>query len=201
MKKYTSIFGLLALAFFLTACGNDEPVAGTEPTDEMQQAAMAQQESAKQVLPDGFVYDINGNIIKKASDPSSTAYYVQLPDGKVVMMDELAQGLQTVYFDFDKYNLTSIAQNKVQQNSEFLQSNAPGINLRIEGNTDEWGTDEYNYALGLKRALSVRNALVENGVDQSKTVLVSYGESKPICSDKTKKCWGENRRVEFKLVP
>ena len=69
--------------------------------------------------------------------------------------------------------------------------------IRVEGNTDEWGNDEYNFALALKRASSARDALVSNGVPAETVKLVSYGESKPVCSEKTKECWQKNRRVDF----
>ncbi len=93
-------------------------------------------------------------------------------------------------------------QRVVDNNANVLLSPAIGtLSVRIEGNTDEWGTDEYNYALGLKRAVAVRESLVAKGVDQNKTILVSYGESKPTCTSKTRECWAENRKVTFKILP
>ncbi len=71
------------------------------------------------------------------------------------------------------------------------------IALKIEGNCDEWGSDEYNFALGLKRAKSAKDALVEEGLDASKITTVSLGESNPKCTAKTEECWQQNRRVEF----
>ena len=70
--------------------------------------------------------------------------------------------------------------------------------VKVSGNTDEWGTDEYNYALGLKRANSVKDVLVANGV-VANVSLVSLGESSPVCTEKTKDCWSKNRRVEHDL--
>ena len=90
----------------------------------------------------------------------------------------------------------------IDNNVDVLRSPIVGdLLVRIEGNTDEWGTDEYNYALGLKRAVAVRDALVAKGVSRSKTVLISYGESKPTCTNQTKECWAENRKVTFKILP
>lgn len=110
--------------------------------------------------------------------------------------------LENIYFDFDQFSIRSDMQSSIDADAEILKSVAAApLNARIEGHTDEWGTDEYNYALGLKRAASVRDALVAKGVNQDKTILVSYGESKPTCSDKTKECWAENRKVTFKMLP
>ncbi|WP_300955751.1 OmpA family protein, partial [Helicobacter rodentium] len=93
-------------------------------------------------------------------------------------------------------------QTNVERDARILTSISAGtLSVRIEGNTDEWGTDEYNYALGLKRAVAVKNALVAQGVEEAKTTLVSYGESKPTCTAKTRECWAENRKVTFKMLP
>ncbi len=69
----------------------------------------------------------------------------------------------------------------------------------IEGNTDEFGTDEYNYALGTKRAIAVRDALVVKGMSRDSIRVVSFGESKPICMDKTRDCYQKNRRSDVKV--
>ncbi|MCI5968760.1 OmpA family protein [Helicobacter sp.] len=110
--------------------------------------------------------------------------------------------LQDVFFDFDKFIIRPDMQSVVDNDANVLKSQAMGqLTIRIEGNTDEWGTDEYNYALGLKRAVAVKEALVSKGVEEGRTILVSYGESKPTCTAKTKECWAENRKVTFKMLP
>ncbi|MFA6756952.1 MAG: OmpA family protein, partial [Sulfurospirillaceae bacterium] len=78
---------------------------------------------------------------------------------------------------------------------------AVNLSIKVEGNCDEWGTDEYNYALGLKRAKSVKDALIAEGVPSDRIMVVSYGESNPVCSESNKDCWAKNRRAEFKLLP
>lgn len=112
--------------------------------------------------------------------------------------------LESVHFGFDKYNLTddmrSIATtnyNKISQTQQAYE----GLKVKLEGNCDEWGTDEYNYALGLKRAKTAKDALVADGMDPNKIVLVSYGESNPICTQKNTTCWKMNRRVDYRLLP
>ncbi|WP_104721186.1 OmpA family protein [Helicobacter mesocricetorum] len=110
--------------------------------------------------------------------------------------------LGNVFFNFDQFTIRPDMQKVVDNNVDILLSPAVGtLSVRIEGNTDEWGTDEYNYALGLKRAVAVRDSLVAKGVSQDKTILVSYGESKPTCTSKTRECWAENRKVTFKMLP
>ncbi|WP_304421781.1 OmpA family protein, partial [Helicobacter japonicus] len=74
-----------------------------------------------------------------------------------------------------------------------------GAKVVLEGHTDSYGSDAYNYALGTKRANAVKNALTARGVNASQIKTVSYGESKPTCTVDTPQCNQENRRVEFKL--
>lgn len=110
--------------------------------------------------------------------------------------------VQTVYFDFDKFNIKGDMQSAINTNAGlFNQSEAQALSVKVEGNCDEWGTDEYNYALGLKRAKAAKDALVKQGVAADRITVVSYGESNPVCTDKTKACDAQNRRAEFKVLP
>ena len=117
-------------------------------------------------------------------------------------ISEVEKKIKTVYFDFDKSFVRDDQWGTVISNSNVLnKGRIQAHNFVIEGHCDEWGTDEYNYALGVKRAVAVKDALVSKGVSESKIVLVSYGESKPTCTEKTRECWAENRKVTFKMLP
>lgn len=109
--------------------------------------------------------------------------------------------LGSIYFDFDQFTVTSAMQKKITNDADAAKVAVAKYNIKLEGNCDEWGSDEYNFALGLKRVDSVKKGLIANGVDASKITMVSYGESNPTCSDKTQECWANNRRVDFKLLP
>jgi len=114
----------------------------------------------------------------------------------------LENDINKIYFDFDKYNIREDMESKIRSNARLLNSmNARDFSIKIEGNSDEWGTDEYNYALALKRAKSVKSALVSEGVDAQRIMLVSYGESNPAVNESNKAAWDLNRRAEFKLLP
>ena len=116
-------------------------------------------------------------------------------------MSDAESKLSSVHFAFDKYNLTSETEAKVSKDAEVTKSIASEYNIKLEGNCDEWGSDEYNFALGLKRADTVKKALVAEGIDASRISMVSYGESNPVCTAQTKECYAKNRRVDFKLLP
>jgi len=114
----------------------------------------------------------------------------------------LENSVNKIYFDFDKYYIRPDMEAQIKSNARLLNAmNAKDFSIKIEGNCDEWGTDEYNYALGLKRAKSVKESLISFGVDAKRIMIVSFGESNPACKESNKDCWNKNRRAEFKLLP
>ena len=116
-------------------------------------------------------------------------------------ISEIESKLPTVYFDFDKYEIKPAMQEKIDAAAEMGTTVAKDLKVKLEGNCDEWGSDEYNFALGLKRADAVKKTLVADGVEASRISMVSYGKSNPVCTEHTKECWAKNRRVDFKLLP
>jgi peptidoglycan-associated lipoprotein len=106
--------------------------------------------------------------------------------------------VQSVLFDFDKFNIRADMQPVVEGNAK-LTSALTEAKVKLEGNTDERGTDEYNYALGLKRANSVKAAYVAKGIAEAKMSTVSLGEGNAVCKESTEECWAKNRRVDTKL--
>ena len=104
-------------------------------------------------------------------------------------------GVKSIFFALDKYSIDD-------QNRQIIKGNSKALsnfnkNIKVEGNCDEWGSDEYNFALGLKRAKAAKDALVEDGVPDAKISLVSLGESNPQCKEQNEECWKLNRRVDF----
>ena len=101
-----------------------------------------------------------------------------------------------INFDYDKYNLTDQSTKTLAENGAVLMEN-PSINILIEGHCDERGTEEYNLALGEKRALTARDFLVRFGIAKSRISIISYGEERPIDPDSNEAAWAKNRRAEF----
>ena len=104
-----------------------------------------------------------------------------------------------IYFDYDKSDIRSDAAATLDAKLPWLTAN-PGMRIRIEGNADERGSDEYNLALGQRRAASAKRYLVEHGIDASRFDLVSYGEERPVCTEHDESCWQRNRRDDFVIV-
>ena len=108
--------------------------------------------------------------------------------------------LRDVYFDFDKYDIRPADAKALDSNASWLKSNANHLIL-IEGHCDERGTNEYNLALGERRAKSTMNYLVSQGVQASRITIISYGEERPTCAEKSEECWAKNRRAHFLVKP
>jgi len=122
----------------------------------------------------------------------------QYGNGDYNIDSQYASGIQNVYFDTDQYNITSDKVGIIAHNAKLLKSKN---RVKIEGHCDASGTDEYNYALGLRRAKAAKDALQSNGVNPAKVTLVSMGESSPECTTSSSAdCYAKNRRVEFKVI-
>jgi peptidoglycan-associated lipoprotein len=103
----------------------------------------------------------------------------------------------TIYFDYDKYNLTSRSIQTLRGVISAMNDNE-SLTLVVEGHADERGTREYNLALGQRRAESVADYLESRGVNRSRLVIKSYGEEMPAISASNENAWSKNRRVEIK---
>ncbi len=105
---------------------------------------------------------------------------------------------ENIHFDFDKYNIRDDAKPALKKASDWLVENKSAAML-IEGHCDDRGTNEYNLALGERRAKSTRDYLASSGVEKKRLSIVSYGEERPLCKEKNEDCWQRNRRSQFIL--
>ena len=104
-----------------------------------------------------------------------------------------------IFFDFDKSDLKPEARMVLEKKAAWLRAN-PEYKVRIEGHCDERGTNEYNLALGERRANSASRYLNALGVSADRMSTISYGEERPVCTEHNESCWSKNRRDEFKLL-
>jgi len=123
--------------------------------------------------------------VANANDGANGANGTNGSDGQLV----------SILFDYDKFEIRADMQDAMTKDALLVK----GKTIKLEGNCDEFGSDEYNFALGLKRANSVKTALVNSGISADSISMSSLGESNPVCLEKTKECWQKNRRVDFKL--
>lgn len=115
--------------------------------------------------------------------PGSQAHFVDAVNGQNV-----------IYFDTDRYNIDSSDAAALQTQAQYL-SRYSGVNVTLEGHTDERGTREYNLALGERRANAAKNYLVSVGVDATRIRTVSYGKERPVALASNESAWAQNRRA------
>jgi peptidoglycan-associated lipoprotein len=103
---------------------------------------------------------------------------------------------EEIHFDFDKYVLTPQAMMILDDKAAYLREHS-GVRVLVEGHCDDRGSNEYNLALGDRRANSAKNYLVKSGVAASRITTISYGEEQPLCMQQNESCWYRNRRGHF----
>jgi peptidoglycan-associated lipoprotein len=103
--------------------------------------------------------------------------------------------LNDIHFDFDKYDIRPDDAKVLDTNAAWLKGN--NTLVLVEGHCDERGTNEYNLALGERRAKATMNYLVSRGVQAARVTIISYGEERPVCTEHNTACWAKNRRAHF----
>ncbi len=111
----------------------------------------------------------------------------------------LSEKLENVYFRFDQYKIDESAKKILLKNAEWLKLN-PSLKVQLAGHCDERGTNNYNIALGDRRAFYVKKHLAFLGISTNRLFPLSYGEEKPTCREGEEKCWSKNRRVQFLII-
>lgn len=101
-----------------------------------------------------------------------------------------------VYFEYDEISLSDETRERLARNAELLKAQTQ-FQVTIEGHADERGTNEYNLALGDRRANAVRDYLGSLGVDGGRLRIITYGEERPVCTDSSESCWSQNRRAHM----
>ena len=111
----------------------------------------------------------------------------------------LKAGLTKIYFNFDSANLSTDARNALSKNADLIK-NSPTAKIQVQGNCDERGSDDYNLALGEKRAKAAVQYLVNLGIPAKQLSSISYGKEKPVATGHNEASWAKNRRDDFVLV-
>ena len=135
--------------------------------------------------------------------PSSLAD-IGIQENSIVGKGSLGTGvvikqLKMIFFAFDDYSLSNEAQQILMENARWLAAHQ-GIKVQIEGHCDERGSEEYNLALGEKRAIAARDYLIQLGVAKDSMSVISYGKERPLNPAHNEQAWAENRRDEFVIV-
>jgi peptidoglycan-associated lipoprotein len=162
------ILSLLSALAMLSACAQDQDIAGGSSGSGSENASAS---------------------VSKSSQ-SGTVSYGTVPGSKENFVSEVGD---RVFFGYDKSDLTTDSQLTLDRQAAWLQKH-PSVRISIEGHCDERGTREYNLALGERRASAVKDYLVARGIDGGRISTISYGKEKPVALGNDKSAWSQNRR-------
>ena len=183
------LIALSGFALFMAGCSKKAPVASTPKAPDTTPVAAARPSSNSRP--------------STRSNPSSTPQRTAQnsnsrtipPAVRDTLNQELAK-LQSALFDFDKATIRPDASTALKDDVGVIRdilAAYPSQKLLIEGHADERGSEEYNLALGDRRAQAVKDFLSSMGIPTNQLTLISYGKDRPVCSDETEACWQRNR--------
>lgn len=112
---------------------------------------------------------------------------------------QAVSGLSRIHFEYNQFTLDDAARGVLEKNATYLKANAGG-KVIIEGHCDDRGSDEYNLALGERRAMAAKSYLVSLGIPAERLATISYGEEQPLVTAASEEGWAQNRRAEFKVA-
>jgi peptidoglycan-associated lipoprotein len=191
MKKLTlgTVVALCCFALSLGGCAKKELIKGEGevPAGSTIQQPVEKPASAK---PEVTEEAVKQPAVKEApvsdSDQSAAA-------------GQQLTSLDNIYFDFDSYVLSAKARETLTANAGMMKKN-DSVNIQVAGHCDERGSDEYNLALGEKRAKAAMDYIVTLGIPASRLSTISYGKEKPLDPGHDEAAWAKNRRDEFTII-
>jgi peptidoglycan-associated lipoprotein len=174
---------IVLLIIFAVGCAKKQIKTTEEPAVKDKRVAEESVATKKEVVEDKLY------TAKKEGDIAS--------ETETITAEEAIS--RDVLFDFDQYDIRSDARPILDSVAAWMNSHR-GASITIEGHCDERGTNEYNLALGEKRAKAARDYLSLLGVSSGRISLMTYGEERPVCTQSSEECWQKNRRAHFVLV-
>lgn len=184
MKKLLLI--MMVLGLIVSGCAQKKVVAPeAEQPEAMRQGVMEEKKIAETTKP---------------AEKIKEEQMAKVESKDIVSKAEEVSGMfQDIHFDFDKYDIREDAKPILKALADYLVKNN-NHKVLIEGHCDERGTNEYNLALGDKRARAAKDYLISLGVPSARIDTISYGEEKPLCTEHNEDCWAKNRRAHFIII-
>jgi len=200
--KTKIIMSIAVASIFFSGCGDEPEAPNPLSSQDDDSTSRFGKNNDDNLSGKGFQKDMYGQDLTlnklSASDRDRSNGKNSSLDGD---LDYVNTQFKSIFFEYDSYIVTDTMARDIGENIRIVKNSkaSEGNMIIVEGNCDEWGTDEYNYGLGLKRAQIIKDELISEGIPASKIKTVSYGESNPICLEANDACWTKNRRVDFKL--
>jgi peptidoglycan-associated lipoprotein len=201
MKRKIQMFIMFCLAVTLMTFGDacakkqikQEPAPVAAPVDDSAARRAAEEEARKRAAAEEEAR-------RRAATEEAARKRADAEAVQKLLQDQInAFESEKIYFDFDKADLKPAARAALEKKARFLQSNS-SYSVNIEGHCDERGTNEYNLALGERRANAAKKYLTSLGISAGRITTISYGEERPFASGHNEAAWSQNRRDEFKLA-
>jgi peptidoglycan-associated lipoprotein len=190
--KLWSLFWItvsVSVLCFLTGCAKkvvDGTAGGTLPTEEVAETAVGADTDMRM----GTGRSLDESSIVDEGMSTRGAFSGEISEGRS------SAPMSPIYFDFDRYNIRDEMKPRMEENARILLDHAT-VRIEIQGNCDERGTNEYNLALGERRAKSAKAYLSNLGVNPDRIEILSYGEENPLATGHDETAWKENRRDDF----
>jgi peptidoglycan-associated lipoprotein len=196
MIRTSRSIALLLAATSIVACHKKKPVVAPPPAPAVNTDSIARANARRDSIA---AADARERARTDSIARAEAARRDSLANAERMMAETRAMATAAVYFDYDKSDLSADARAILDRKVGMLQANS-GLRLRIAGNTDERGSDEYNLALGQRRAAAAKRYLVQRGIDASRLEVTSNGKEKPAATGSDESAWSQNRRDEFEIT-
>lgn len=189
MKKITFGF-LVAMLVVFTGCSQKDVEVAEETKTEAKSVEKKEQTTQETTQPMASETQTEQSNSTQNVESTQEMAKAETSEEKVIPT------LENIYFDYDKFVIKGDMRSVLKSNYSKLEDGKYDGTITLEGHCDERGSNEYNFALGLKRAQSVKTELIGYGVNPAQIKIMSYGENKPLCTKQNEDCWSKNRRVE-----
>ncbi len=183
-KKNVGWLGTVAMALIIAACGGGQAQPEPEPEPEPEVVDTRDEEAERRAAEEA----------ERRRLAEEEARRREAERSRVVSIVT-----ERVFFDFDRSDIRSDMESILQRKVSVLRE-YPGIVVRIEGHADERGSNEYNLALGQRRAEAVRRYLLSYGLEAGRFATISYGEERPLVRASNEQAWAQNRRDDFAIT-
>ena len=214
MRSTIAILMVTAAAFVLSGCPKQAPPPNPTPAVDSAAlraradslAAIARRDSLARA--DSLTRMRADSIARDAASHRADSVRAQVLRDSADAAGRMASGLDRVAdsilaapvrFELDRSDLSPMGQSQLDYKLNVLRAN-PRLEVQVEGHADERGPDEYNLALGMRRAAAVKRYLVEHGIADARLTVTSYGEERPADPRSNEEAWAANRRAEFKVT-
>jgi len=180
-----------ALMVFAAACSNDPPPQEPVPTGPTAEE-LAAQARADSIARAQAQAEADARAAAAAAAAEAAAMERRVAAARATLEE-------TIYFEYDESSITSASERVLREKVDILRG-SPAVRIRVEGHADERGSNEYNIALGTRRAEAVREFLGSFGIDANRVAIISYGEDRPAVNASSEQAWSQNRRAEFVIT-